>query len=233
VPAGAQPEEAEDFYEDLANIGSEAAVRCPVGENGGAFDVEFVEATARTWDAFTQFKKCLDVDIAVRVLGQNLTTEAAGSNSARAASTHELVRLDKAFEDASIGDVLSKQLLGWYAEYNYDDRELAPIVKYHVEPPNDLNAEATGLKALGDALVALKAAHPRVDLITILEAQGIPLLTEEELAAIEAEVAAKRAAEAAANPQPPPVVGTPPAPGPGNRAPAAGAPPAGAAPAAP
>jgi phage gp29-like protein len=199
VPADAKEDEIDDFARDVANIGNEAAVFCPQDETGHGYDLGMVEAVGRGWEAFQAFKETIDRDIAVRVLGQNLTTEISDNGSRAASQTHDLVRLDKALEDAQLGEAFTRQLLSWWAQYEYGDRALAPLVKYHVEPATDLAKEAGGLKILGDALIALKTASPRVNVIAILEAQGVPLISEEEIAAQEAEEA-----EQATEEEPPP-----------------------------
>lgn len=208
VPASSsQPGQREEFFRQLENVGSEAVVMIPQAADGSGYDVEAVEFTARTWESFNTRRGSLDTDIAIVILGQNLTTEVqAGSRAA--AMVHEVLRIDKALQDAKIGLALRAQMLTWYCEYNHGDPELAPTPVYEVEPPTDDQGEATALKLLGEAGTLLKTANPRTDLEAIWESNGIPQIPEEEFAAQEEEKAAK-AAEAAKNapPQPPPGAG--------------------------
>jgi phage gp29-like protein len=195
VPSGAhQAEGNEAFMAGIANIGNEGVVMCPQAETKDlpSYDLQMVEPESRAWETFSEFKKALDVDIAVYVLGQNLTTEVQEGSRA-ASQTHDLIRIDKAKEDAALGPSLRSQMLTWYAQFNYGDPELAPRPEYQVEPAEDEAAEATTLKALGDAITALKAASARVDIDAILEKSGVPLLSEEEAALIEEERAAAAA----------------------------------------
>ncbi len=200
VPQWAKPKEKQDWLDALSNLGSESAVACPTGKKDeGSFDMALVEAQARTWEAFKDFLTLINNGVAIRVLGQNLTTEGGTDGGSRAlGQVHDLVRLDKAIEDAGIGDAFSRQILRPWARYNYGDPELAPVVIYHVEPPANLAQEALGLKTLGEGLQALALASDRVDVDAILEAQGVPLLSDEEVAAqqaIDAEQAAEDAAQ--------------------------------------
>jgi phage gp29-like protein len=197
VPSWAKPLDRQNFFDGLANIGSEAAVLCPTGDKDkGSFDFAIVEAQSRSWEAFVAYKQGIQTDVAIRVLGQNLTTEAGTDGGSRAATKeHTLVRIDKAIEDSLVGDAFTRQILSWYTLWNYGTRDLAPAVIYHVEPAEDSLATATALKTLGEALSALKTAEPRVDVAAILEAEGVPLLSEQELAekqAAEAEQAAEK-----------------------------------------
>lgn len=196
VPRWAKPEDQQRFFEQLSNIGSEAAVAVPVGAaNEGSFDLKIVEAMSRNWETFKEFKATIDVDIAVRILGQNLTTQVDGGSRA-AEQGHELIRLDKALEDAAIGNAFSMQLLRPWAEANFGDPNLAPTARYRVEPPTDLKKIGDSYKALGDGLAAMVLAEPRVDVVEILTTEGVPLISEEEFAAQEAIAAEDAQAQA-------------------------------------
>lgn len=185
TPGGTTNEGADDrFFQQVANRHAEPVVMVPQGEEGNKYDIEYVEAEARTWEAFREFKASLDTDIAVLVLGQNLTTEAAGGGlGGGEAKTHNLVRLDKAREDASLAEALRHQVLLPWARFNFDDVTLAPRPLYRVGPPEDETEKAGVLKAVGDGIAALTAASDDIDVRFILEDFGIALVSEEEAAA--------------------------------------------------
>jgi phage gp29-like protein len=196
-PGNSQPAQREDFFRSLEQVGSEAVVMCPQNEKGEGYDVDKVEFMARTWESFNTRRENLNTDIAITILGQNLTTEVqAGSRAA--AMVHEVLRIDKALQDAKLGLVLRAQMLTWYCEFNHGDPELAPTPIYEVEPPTDDQGEATALKTLGEAGALLKTANPRTDVVAIWEANGIPMISEEEFAA---QVAARAEEMAAAGEQ--------------------------------
>jgi phage gp29-like protein len=198
VPAGASDELRNDFVRRIATLGSDAVLELPQleGESGG-FDLKMIESTSRNWETFKEAKGQIDVDIAVAVLGQNLTTEVQGGSRA-AAQVQNLVRIDKAIEDAGIATCIRQQMLTWWALYNFGDPELAPRPEYQVEPPEDEVQEATALKTLGDALNAMKTAEAPINIRTILDRAGVPLLSEEEEAAQKAVAAEEAAARAEA-----------------------------------
>jgi phage gp29-like protein len=208
VPSGTSNEEKDRFEQDLANIGNEPTIITPQAPQGEpSYGFQMHEATARTWETYKARKEALDTDIAVLVLGQNLTTEVKGG-SFSATQVHEGIRADKKAEDAQLFTQEREQLLVPWAEYNFGDGEIAPYPQPQIEPPEDEEKESNSLKLLGEACKALLDAFPGVDVRAILEAHGIPI-DEEALAKAEA-----AAEEAAKNPPPaPPVPGAPPAPG--------------------
>lgn len=174
----------EKFLMDVANRGNEPTIMVPQGVDGNKYDVQYVEAQARTWESFKDFKDILDTDIAVLMLGQNLTTESAGGGLGDGgAKTHNLVRLDKTREDASLVEAIRHQVLMPFARFNFGDDSLAPRPIYRVGPPEDEVEKATVLKAVGDGIASLKAASDAVEEREILEDFGIPMVSEEEAAA--------------------------------------------------
>jgi phage gp29-like protein len=205
VPPGqSQPAQREDFFRQLENIGNEAVVMTTLDDKGVGFDVDVVEFVARTWESFNTRRDRLDTDIAIAILGQNLTTEVKTGSKA-AALVHEVLRIDKALQDAKFAVVVRQQILTWYCEYNYGDPDLAPTPIYEVEPPDDAQGEALALKTMGEAGTQLLLANPRTDIEAIWETHGIPQISEEEMAAMEAEeaeAAAEVAAAAAKNAPP-------------------------------
>lgn len=206
VPKWATDDVKTSFYTAISSLGAEPVVVVPQGnKDEGNFDLTLTEATSRSWEAFKAFKEALDVDIAVLLLGQNLTTEVQGGSRA-ASETHELVREDIAAWDSKFFKAVRPQILSWDAEFNYGDPELAPRPMAITEPPEDEFDEATALKTFGEAISALLAAEPTVDGKAILEARGVPMRSPEEVAAEEAVFAEEREAAGIVEP---PAEGTP------------------------
>ncbi len=175
------------FLSQVANRGNEPTIMVPQGAEGNKYDVQYVEAVSLSWKSFGEFKAILDTDIAVLVLGQNLTTEASGGGlGGGEANTHNSVRLDKAREDANLAAALRQQVLMPMAKYNWGDPELAPRPIYKVEPPENLKEKAETLKLIGDGVASLKGASDRVDPDAILEEFGLALIDPAEAAAIAA-----------------------------------------------
>ena len=121
----------------------------------------------------------VDTSIAISILGQNLTTEVKKGGSYAAASVHDRVRGDFLKADAdSLGDCLYKQGLQPWAKFNYGDVESAPLPRWEVEEVQDKMAMATALFQLSNALNGLKTAGLNVDLKSMAESYGIPLLED-------------------------------------------------------
>jgi len=221
TPGNADEDVKAEMLTSLANGGSDAAIALPQSNdpNGEKYDLKLIEATARSFDSFNLFKGQLDTDIAIAVLGQNLTTEVKGGSRA-AAEIQNQVRIDKRRQDSALAQVLRDQVLWWDAGYNYEDPELAPIPSYQVEPPENETEEGAALKAIGDGVTALQANGQMIDVREMYEMHGFPLLSDAEVAANKAvaleEATTQAAAMAAANPQPPSGAGGGP-PGPGGR----------------
>ncbi len=193
VPGGADANVANQaFFDAVANMNAEPTVLAPDGGEGKKYDVELLEATARTYQGFFEAKTDVNTDIAVLILGQPDTTEAPtglGQNTAKGSRT---VMLDRAKTDASLAVAIRNQILKPWAKINFGDAELAPRPIWRVEPPEDLSSKATTLKMLGDACTSLTTGKLPVNQRELGEEFGVPMISEEEQAAQEA-VAAEEA----------------------------------------
>ena len=181
VPPGPPTEDKARFGADLRNLGAEPTIVCPQGENGTpGFDVEVVEVAGEGWQIFGNREESLNKNVAVLVLGQNLTTEATSGSGTLAGSVHERVRGDKKRADARFFAKCREQVLCWWALYNMGDADLAPYPKAVVESTPDPLVEAQVLLAI---VSAIEKAPPELDTQAILEAHGLPVREGEELAA--------------------------------------------------
>jgi phage gp29-like protein len=179
VPSTATPEEKADFHRALANLGNEPTLTTPQGrsKDDASFGLEIHECTAQGWQTFKTRKEALDTDIAVRVLGQNLTTEVKGGSLA-ASKVHEGIRGDVKRRDAHFFKACREQLLCWWALYNYGDPELAPYPRPEIQAALDPVDEATQLLTL---MQAVQIAPVEVDSASIMEAHGVPVLEGQAL----------------------------------------------------
>lgn len=196
VPAQQDKDVKDRVQAAVANIASETVIPLPVNEDGTKkYDLKVIEAVARSFDSFKLFKGELDTDIAIAVLGQNLTTEVKGGSRA-AAEIQNQVRIDKRREDAAIAQALRDQVLWWYALYNFGDPNLAPVPEYMVEPPEDELAAGNALKAMGEGLKAMEEGAPgHLDVRAVLERKDLPILSQAEIEANQA-IKAERQAQA-------------------------------------
>lgn len=202
VPGDAKPEETNPFFEAVLERQTESTVLCPQGAEGKKYDVEILEAAARTWETFKDQKSDVNTDIAVLVLGQNLTTESPGGHLSNGGAQQgpRAVLLNKARMDASLATALRDQVLVPWARFNFGDPDLAPRPIYRVDPPEDEGKKAATMKAVGDGVTSLKAAGIAVDERKTGEEFGIVMLTPEQEAARKAEQEKKLADAAAAQP---------------------------------
>jgi len=184
TPAGASEAEKRAFENRLRGLGNEPTIVTPQGrtkdEPGWGIELHQVEGTG--WQIFKGREDQLNSNIAVRVLGQNLTTEVSGGSLA-ASKVHEHVRGDVKKRDAEIFRVLREQVLTWWAMYSTGDPELAPYPRPSFDAPEDPTQTAQELLTI---VQALKDAPPELDAEAVLEAHGLPMREGEELeAAIE------------------------------------------------
>jgi hypothetical protein len=191
VPSKASDPDKERFVDEIAQLGAENTVRLPQGsEDGSKFDLQLLEASSQSWEGFQALMAATATDIAVAVLGQNLTTEAGtGTKGALAtAQVHENVRQDVIEDDAgTLDECLHEQTVRPWALYNFGDADAAPMATFHTEPPEDLSSKATTFQTLGNALKAFKELRAPVDVgqvmvdfeIPVVEGAEMPDLTEE------------------------------------------------------
>lgn len=175
IPLGAQEDDEIRFVTELANRSSEPLVRLPQDVNGVSYDFELVEAKADTWKAFQGLKAEANVDIAVAILGQNLSTEVQGGSFA-AAKVQERVRDDILdFDARSMEEFLEAQILRPWAFYNLPGgADAAPCPVFDTEEPEDVAALGDGYFKLGNGLTALRNSGVSVDVDEVMEDARVP-----------------------------------------------------------
>lgn len=181
TPLSADKEDKDRFIKELAKVGTESVIRLPQAIDGQAgFDVKLVEATGKGFEGFIQLVKEQSTNIAISLLGQNLSTEVKGASLA-AARVHENVRGDLLQADAdALSQCLREQVLGPWASYNFGSPELAPTPCWKTEPEEDKKSTGDAFKSVGDGLVSLRASGAKPDVDTILERLGIPVTAPSE-----------------------------------------------------
>jgi phage gp29-like protein len=176
VPAKADPKAQERFRNEVAALGAESTIFMPRMKNGTTeevFDMELVEAVGRSEEGFDKLIARCDSAIAIRVLGQNLTTEVKEGSRA-AASVHERVAQRKLASDATtLTACLREQLFKPWAAYNFGNAELAPWPVWDATPPEDKAARATTYKELGEGIQALQKTGMDVDVDAEAERFGV------------------------------------------------------------
>jgi phage gp29-like protein len=191
APEGSTKALREELAADLGALGRDTAIALPAG-----FDLRMVEATARTWEMFRAQIELADLAFAIRLAGQNLTTDVSGGSLA-AAKVHQIVRNDLIRCDAeSLATTLHDQSLVHWAAANFGDPRLAPWPAWPTDPPEDALAAAQTRLVQAEAVTALRTAGLAVD--EVLEQFGL----EEDPAAMAA-LQAQADAELEATKNPP------------------------------
>lgn len=172
-PSGATPKEKADFENRLRGLGNEPTLVSPQGrtKDDPGWGIELHQVGGEGWQIFKGREDQLNTNIAVRVLGQNLTTEVAGGSLA-ASKVHEHIRGDVKRRDAEFFCVLREQVLTWWAQYATNDPDLAPYPRPSFDAPEDPTQTAQELLTI---VQALKDAPPQLDEDAILEAHGLPI----------------------------------------------------------
>ncbi len=115
-----------------------------LGSDGAAIiskntEIEFVEAAGKgSSDIYKALIDLANTEIALAVLGQNLTTEVKGGSYA-AANVHDRVRMDLVEADClNLARTLNTQLIRPFVDINFGQRTEYPGIKFRYEQPEDL-----------------------------------------------------------------------------------------------
>lgn len=178
VPATADAADKQGMLTAFANAGNETTVVLPQGidnDPSTSYDLELLEAKADTWKAFEGLVTKCETRMAIRMLGQNLTTEVQAGSLA-AANIHDRVRGDYVRFDAKAMQVIRPQLLVPFCEYNFGDGELAPIPVWDTKPPADKVAQGRTIAEAAQAAMNFANAQAPVDTREMLKHLGVPVL---------------------------------------------------------
>jgi phage gp29-like protein len=174
TPSSAEKEDKDRFVRAIANLASETVLRCPTTASGDKYDAELLEAAGDTYGTFRDVIKFASDSIAIRLLGQNLTTEVEGGAYA-AAKVHQSIRNDvlRALVNA-LSSCLKEQAIAPWAQYNFGSRQAAPTPSWKTDPPEDLAAKGEGWSAIAKGMADLRAEGIQVDRDTVVAEAGIP-----------------------------------------------------------
>lgn len=175
MPAESTDEEKRSFLQDIAMCGAETAIGLKQSKDGDKFDLKLIEAVGRSEESFDKLLQRSEESIAIRILGQNLSTQIRGGSFA-AATAHENVRQDikEAFASTVETDI-KEQILKPTTLYNFGDAELTPEQCWDTKPPADKSADASRMDVAATALVNFRAAGLAVDKVKFCEKFEIPI----------------------------------------------------------
>lgn len=178
APAGANEEDKDRFFGQVASLGAETTVLLTEAPTGEKYDVDLLWPNAQgSADGFERLMNKCEARIAIRILGQNLTTEVR-SGSLAAARVHENVKLDIIqADDRTLAEDLRAQVLRPYCRFNFPGGDLlAPRIGRKTAPTEDRKNEADTLSSSANALAALLNAGVPVDVRAYAARFGVPLL---------------------------------------------------------
>lgn len=184
VPEDASEEHKRDFFTSIRRLVSESTIKLPRDDltaQARGYDLQLLESM---FDGSRSFRSQMDTAntaIAVRLLGQNLTTEAGGGGSYAAGKIHFKVQVDRLEAIANALETSDRAGIAEpIAEQRWGSRELAPWPHYNATPAADHQAEAGAALGLGKALDALDVGLGRsglmVDAAAMCERFGIPMM---------------------------------------------------------
>lgn len=176
VPATASTEDKEAFLADVAALAQESTILLEQDtvEGGVVYDLDLLEAGSAHGANFDALVSKADANIAIAVLGQNLTTEVKGGSYA-AAAVHENVRGDVlAYDERMLSACIRDQMVDPWLAVNYGARP-TPKVCFDLKPPEDKKAIADTMTSAAGAVVALSGAGIRVDRARLAERFNIPV----------------------------------------------------------
>ena len=172
IPESLKGREKEDFKASMRRMGRDMMVFAPVLSTGDKVTLNLLEAQDGSWQGFDQLIAQCDTSIAIRILGQNLTTEVQGGSYA-AASVHDSVRTDIKEADAlSLSSAVSRAILVPFAEQN----GIGPVsLCWDFTPYPTLTETSDMWVKLGAAVAGLTAAGFALDLKQVAQKFELPV----------------------------------------------------------
>lgn len=148
-------------------------------DNSG-FGYDIVEASGQGRESFAEAQEKASLEIAIGILGQNLTTEISRGGSFAAEKGHESVRQDiKEFDNEFFSTAVRAQITKPLVEFNFGEQHKVPWIKYNVSPPDNLSQEAKTMADLSIAVEGINRILPadkKVDVDALLTKFGVPTI---------------------------------------------------------
>lgn len=146
-PRGTDPSDTADLAEKLEAMVQDAVAVIPDDSS-----VEFVSATGKgagSADIYAKLLEFCKTEVAIALLGQNLSTEVKGGSYA-AAESHMTVRQDIVNGDKRLVESVFNTLISWIYDLNFGPSNTRPVFSMWEEEDVDLD-QATRDKTLSDA----------------------------------------------------------------------------------
>lgn len=184
VPASADDEAKDKFHAQVASLGSETTVLLQKADSGEGFDIDVLFPSAG--DASGGFQALMDKlesRMAIRILGQNLSTEVSGGSFAAADVHYRVLQGLLSADGLALGETLRRDVWQPWAEHNFGTASLAPSVMWRVAPIEDKAGDASVASTVIAAIVQATQAGLPIDARAMLERAGVPVLSRGEAVA--------------------------------------------------
>lgn len=160
IPAAGDPTQKVNFISSLRTMGQQAVIGLPQNVDGTKYDVDLMEARDRAYGTFDDTISAVNESITLPILGQSLTTSMPeGGGSYAAARVHGGVRQDIIETDnVVLSEGLYEQVARPFAQFNFDDADLATYSTWDVDPPEDFATRADTLLKVGQGISYLRQA---------------------------------------------------------------------------
>jgi Protein of unknown function (DUF935) len=178
TPASADPAAIAQFRTALSLLGQDTVIQVMVGNEGTiGYDVELIEAniTGAAEGQEKLIQQC-NAEITMALMGQNLTSEVKEGSFA-AARVHADVRQCILEADArALCKTIYTQIARPFAQFNFDDADLAPVVTWDVSPEEDYKLKAEVGVGFSMMLKNFRAAGWKInDVVRLARTFGLSL----------------------------------------------------------
>lgn len=163
VPIGGDANLKKRFIEAASNLGQESVVMTPQGIDGYKYDLELLEATDRSFEAFFKLMDRCEQSITITLLGQNLTTQASEGSFAAARVHGDVKQTILEHDEATLQALIYEQIARPWALWNFGDADLAPRTRWDISPTEDQTARVAVLNQFALACQALSSAGVSFD----------------------------------------------------------------------
>lgn len=199
TPQGADPLDAARFEAAMAGLGQESVVRLPQSTDPevGKFDMEYLETSDVTWQTFPGLIEASNMEITLRYLGQNLTSQVQEGSLAAARVHANTMQTILEADARGLADTIYNQIARPFAALNFGNPDLAPRTTWDVSPPEDTAAKAASVQVFATAVNTLKTAGynmPTQGLVALALTFGLDLASAKLMTTKEEEAATAKAA---------------------------------------
>lgn len=149
---GSSSTQADEFYAQFGDLGSESVLRLPQGPtpDDGKWEAGWIEPTSDAWQTFREALRELGADIDRVLLGRD---QNAGARGGDGELSSERVRVEYLSSDTEpLATSIREQVLKPWAAFQWGDARLAGWPRWDTRPPPDLERRARTLDLIGDAL---------------------------------------------------------------------------------